>query len=1462
MIKKILAIMACIFIIMISVYSQTTSGQVTTTTGASDIVKLVFSNWGIDDEVFLQWNYEKEKPEVKVYPNSESGRKDWTSEFKGDDRIYDEDVKLIQSLLAAKSPAELTQKISEVTKSGRASINGKTITQAQANQILFGSQTAPLTIQEAYDLNFRTGVSKFNSRQYDEAIEFYKKALKIRDDPGVYPYIGVSYRGKEDYATAMEYHKKAIDRGIDAKANLEHDFNKYLEQVRATQDPEQKKQKYALALSYVNLIPNLDPAINNEITKGSAGAVGPATTKQGDGVPLGQGGGAAIITDIPSVDVQIGATTSKFTLTIKPGNIGGNAYDRFYTGADGRIIYFNGDNPVGFRSVGGSVDRLFDAETKKSHPDLQALTKSLAEAKAKQQAPAGKPAVELSVPSGAGTIPATDNNLIEALKELGYADLSTPEKIGAAVKDFQSKNKDEQNNPLTSDGKVGEKTAKAINKALLAKRAAAPPSGAAQAPIQEWPNPLLKGLDKKQLESNGVNDKIAQQYRAINSEITTEGIVELYAGENKVDPDDYDAYIRGIGIDKNDYAKMAQLENEFGDDFAAVAMNVAEENTEDGIRELRKYVTREELINLKNKDSDAVQEYIDKKKAEYDLKQERDRQRREKEAEKDKQRQPQGIETSAELKGVLSQLQVKVGGKDGIANPTSGTIYYSFEGANKGTALTEAEYLSLASRFPELKNQFKAVKPGHVMIFDASAKSYQELQANIRGIRLPPSAPGQVVGAAQPPGEQPDFSSNVLTVDTAQNAVITSITISKPDKDGIRTLTKKDGTAETSFAYDARLLNPEEIDKDNWDGSSNKIPLKEGKATLQLIPNVDMPGGGKLAQISILTSEDKDTIIERSFLHIAQGREYISTIKNAKGLENNPSSSEAQMTLETIWRDSAGNEIGRKTEVYKPGVNKVIESGPKARFYHAADYSKIESVDLNVRDDRGMLRSIKMNGAEYAKMPGDEFVKDDALREAAKLGITSVTSNNFDSSPAAETDDKKKFSKIGSKDDYVLLANGKITAVMGGKAVKQMTDQGKTIIIYSGKNTPPKQDANGFWSDTVLAEESVARTVKRDASGNDYVAAISVRLPKGSAFDETNTLVTDPTYANYELGSDGRATLTMSAVRDGEAHQIIKISGIQHDPTLLIPGSPNYGKPPKKFGDDGKLTELTDNQKSAWNTFHDKYAEGRNFLTRGQWDSQKFFAALDDILGKSAPTGRFLSDTYSYFLGDDVMKEWMKVMEKNSALGIVLEQDLFESKLCELAKIDLPPSDEGFVFTATPDGYPNIGAFIKATKQPYTAVDDQGKNVDKYLYLISFKINMAETNPPTAKKTVGVNIGLRSKNLLQRPLLLNENDKFTELQRNMQYGSPSMKPNEPNPAPIIFADTLDYDEACILFDDVPFYTGGNLKGIEKYYALCTAFREVGDKAKSIEEEKAEKTRQEAKAAPQDTKVNSRYSGGI
>ena len=64
------------------------------------------------------------------------------------------------------------------------------------------------TIMEPYSLNYNYGRNYYNLKKYDEAIEYFKKNLKEKnDDASVLFAIGQAYRGKKDTDNACHYFK-------------------------------------------------------------------------------------------------------------------------------------------------------------------------------------------------------------------------------------------------------------------------------------------------------------------------------------------------------------------------------------------------------------------------------------------------------------------------------------------------------------------------------------------------------------------------------------------------------------------------------------------------------------------------------------------------------------------------------------------------------------------------------------------------------------------------------------------------------------------------------------------------------------------------------------------------------------------------------------------------------------------------------------------------------------------------------------------------------------------------------------------------------------------------------------------------------------------------------------------------------------------------------------------------------
>jgi len=159
--------------------------------GTSNMAKLVF-NENINDEVSIRWDFLKLRPTILIRPNGEklliNGKEKWIYskedgifKRKEMEKIHEQDIELIKSLLDAKTPFELSKKIQEILETKRASLNnnGKYDLQIEKiNNVLYGLDNAPeQEFELAEDFEVRDGVIYYKG----EPTRFYIFYRKVRE---------------------------------------------------------------------------------------------------------------------------------------------------------------------------------------------------------------------------------------------------------------------------------------------------------------------------------------------------------------------------------------------------------------------------------------------------------------------------------------------------------------------------------------------------------------------------------------------------------------------------------------------------------------------------------------------------------------------------------------------------------------------------------------------------------------------------------------------------------------------------------------------------------------------------------------------------------------------------------------------------------------------------------------------------------------------------------------------------------------------------------------------------------------------------------------------------------------------------------------------------------------------------------------------------------------------------------
>lgn len=101
--------------------------------GKSQVMKLVFDK-GINDEIFILWNYDVKRAEIVIRPNGDKILVDGKEKLiysAGDsifsdeamDKIYPEDINLIKGLFDANSLNDFAVKIKNILNTKQASVN-------------------------------------------------------------------------------------------------------------------------------------------------------------------------------------------------------------------------------------------------------------------------------------------------------------------------------------------------------------------------------------------------------------------------------------------------------------------------------------------------------------------------------------------------------------------------------------------------------------------------------------------------------------------------------------------------------------------------------------------------------------------------------------------------------------------------------------------------------------------------------------------------------------------------------------------------------------------------------------------------------------------------------------------------------------------------------------------------------------------------------------------------------------------------------------------------------------------------------------------------------------------------------------------------------------------------------------------------------------------------------------------
>ncbi|MBI2661554.1 hypothetical protein HYX09_04815 [Candidatus Woesearchaeota archaeon] len=559
---------------------------------------------------------------------------------------------------------------------------------------------------------------------------------------------------------------------------------------------------------------------------------------------------------------------------------------------------------------------------------------------------------------------------------------------------------------------------------------------------------------------------------------------------------------------------------------------------------------------------------------------------------------------------------------------------------------------------------------------------------------------------------------------------------------------------------------------------------------------------------------------------------------------------------QTIVRQIDGDNVMETS--FKPGVQNPA-------------LSDIEKITATIKGGK----TTELIGSKVGELLADSAINDDmdrvfnVMSEAARLDIERITSFNPETGVLG----------TGTGNTYVQVLTTpnmfNVLSVKNGRATRLLDIYGDTqhFYVYSGNVRPPLDSNGNPISGNRFEIDFGQESTSIELDSNDRPVRRSIYLNENGL--DTN----EPLIAEYEysygnpdnpnddtmLFKSGDVRLTFLNTPETfnplsrlyQAQAIIDIPGCTMASPCWVRGT-GVLDVNRDTGDRNNPVSVRQLPEEEANVFLDRLAaakgivgtdeekrrkakeildktdkaldadaQGDNRITRSEIDHQRFFLELETAIGNARSAGYVLGNVYSYFVNEDIIRKWQEAMESNFVTRFLTTEDAFDSAICnQFDKYELKSPSEGSAYKATPTGYDEPGAWIQATKQPFTTTGEDGARADKFLYIITFNVDMTPSSSTnTVREEVGINVGVKEQGQgFETPLLLDDGQ-FFPVKRERRYGRTR---DTRTGGPLVFENRKNFEKACIIFDNMPFVVQGQWQ-VENdgKYTVCTRIKEVG-----------------------------------